>query len=214
MASDFDFLIFGAGGFGREVAWLISELHGTAARIAFVVDESERTLSSVSSYPVMASGLIDYRTAPPITVAVGAPRARFEIVERLSLRGARFGTLIDRSARCSSKVRIGAGTVFCAGSIATVDVNIGAHVHVNLNSTIGHDVEIDDYVTLSPGVHVSGNVIIRRFAFIGTGATIINGKPGAPITIGEGAIVAAGACVTRDVPAGAMVAGVPAVQKR
>jgi acetyltransferase-like isoleucine patch superfamily enzyme len=57
-------------------------------------------------------------------------------------------------------------------------------------------------------------VEIGAQAFIGIGATISNGRPGAPLRIGEGAIVAAGACVTRDVPAGAMVAGVPATRKR
>jgi acetyltransferase-like isoleucine patch superfamily enzyme len=47
--------------------------------------------------------------------------------------------------------------------------------------------------------------LVRRRASIGSNATLLCG-----ITVGEGAIVAAGAVVTKDVPAGAIVAGVPA----
>jgi acetyltransferase-like isoleucine patch superfamily enzyme len=67
---------------------------------------------------------------------------------------------------------------------------------------------------LSPGVHVSGYVHIGRRVFIGTGVNIVNGKPGKPLVIGDDAIVAAGACVTRDVPPRCLVAGVPAVVRR
>ncbi len=56
--------------------------------------------------------------------------------------------------------------------------------------------------------------MIERGAYIGAGASILNSSRDSPLVIGAGAVVAAGACVTRPVEAGAMVAGVPAVRKR
>ncbi len=111
-------------------------------------------------------------------------------------------------------MEIAAGSVICAGSILTTNVAIGEHVHVNVGCTISHDVFIGDFSTLSPGVHVSGHVHIGRDVFIGTGANIINGSANGPIVIGDGAVIAAGACVTKSVEPGALMAGVPAVRKR
>lgn len=52
---------------------------------------------------------------------------------------------------------------------------------------------------------VSLPIVIRRNAWVGAAATILPG-----VTIGENAVVAAGAVVTKDVPANTVVAGVPA----
>ena len=61
---------------------------------------------------------------------------------------------------------------------------------------------------------MSAHVQIGRDVFIGTGANIIHGSAKAPIVIGDGAVIAAGACVTKSVEPDALMAGVPAVRKR
>ena len=105
-------------------------------------------------------------------------------------------------------VRVGIGTIICSGSIFTVDIEVGAHVHVNLDCTIGHDVRTGDFAALSPGAHSSGNVHIGRGAYIGTGAVIINGTPAEPLLVGDRAVIAAGACVTGLVESDSLYAGV------
>ncbi|QDU55037.1 DapH/DapD/GlmU-related protein [Aeoliella mucimassa] len=77
------------------------------------------------------------------------------------------------------------------------DVMIGPRVNITSED---HPVDIQHRKTLVPG-----QVIIRKHAWIGAGATVLPG-----ITIGEGAVVAAGAVVTKDVPSGTIVGGVPA----
>jgi serine acetyltransferase len=83
-------------------------------------------------------------------------------------------------------------------------------VQINLDCTVGHDVVMGDYTTLAPGVHVSGCVRFGQRAYVGTGATIINGTQDAPLIIGDDAVIGAGACVTKSVPTGLTVVGVPA----
>ena len=69
---------------------------------------------------------------------------------------------------------------------------------------------IGDFVTFAPGVMCNGNVVIEDYAYIGAGAVIKQGQPGAPLVIGHGAVVGMGAVVTTSVPSGATVVGNPA----
>ena len=87
---------------------------------------------------------------------------------------------------------------------------IAEHVQILPMHSIGHDVVIGRYATVTPGVTVSGYVHIGEEAFIGAGATIVNGRPGKPLVIGAGATVAAGAVVMKSVAPGATVMGNPA----
>ena len=77
------------------------------------------------------------------------------------------------------------------------DVLIGHNVCI---LTLNHDFEIEKRAELHPS-----SIHIKNKAWIGSNATILPG-----VTIGEGAIVAAGAVVTKDVDAKTIVGGVPA----
>jgi sugar O-acyltransferase (sialic acid O-acetyltransferase NeuD family) len=193
-------LIFGAGGFGREVA---ASLRRSLKRYQFVADDSDRDAVALFADTDFAGR--------EVIIAVGDPSSRLEIRKRRELVNSYFKPHVDKSAHIldADSVRVGDGVVICAGSVLTCDINIKNQVHINLNCTIGHDVTIGYGTTLSPGVHVSGRAEIGICVFVGTGAVLLPG-----VKVGNEAVIAAGAVVTRDVPAGAMVAGVPAVVKR
>lgn len=206
--------IVGAGGHGREVAWLAAQSWGARVQIEFLVSEPKYLSGPVGGCVVR---LIEEAVPAPQTrfvAALGDGAARRRMVEFCTSRGLSETTLVHPRCEMSESVEIGAGSVVCAGVICTVNVTIGRHVHVNVGCAISHDVVIGDYATLSPGVRVSGHVRIGRDVFIGSGATIINGSAKQPLCIGDGAIIAAGACVTREVEAHTMVAGIPAMRKR
>lgn len=210
-------VIYSAGGFGREVAWLVQDCHKAGrlgAPVAFIEDDPTLQGKTVNGLPVLSfeKSRKDFPDTDVICAA-GNPLIREKLVRKCEEAGFAFASAIHPSVIKSDEVNCGVGTLVCAGSILTVNITLGRHVHVNLDCTIGHDAVLDDYATLAPGVHVSGWVRIGRGAYIGTGANIINGTHKKPLLIGAGATIGAGACVIGDVPAGATYVGVPARPK-
>lgn len=205
--------VYGAGGFSREVAWLIECAHGSEAVTCFVDDNKSQ--SSLKGIPVLTfDEVLESHPDIEVAVAIGAPATRKLVAQKCLNSGFQFARLIDPKASMSSSVDISEGAIICNGSILTVDINLAEHVHINLDCTIGHDVKIGAYSTLSPGVHVSGNVHIGEEVYIGTGATIINGNEDEPLIIADRTVIGAGACVTKSTEAGCLYAGLPAVLKK
>ncbi|SDC39556.1 transferase hexapeptide (six repeat-containing protein) [Geodermatophilus telluris] len=115
-----------------------------------------------------------------------------------------------------SGLRVGVAS----GAVLRIGHGSGSNVDIRLSCyrsiTIGDNVIIGDRVTFRDsdnhdmdGKPQSAPIVVEDDVWIGFGATIMKG-----VTIGRGAVVAAHSVVTRDVPPGTLVAGVPAVVKR
>lgn len=206
-----DLIIVGAGGFGREAMWVAERINEASPQwniLGFVDDNPDLKDATVGGYPVL--GGVDFVTEYPdayYLCAVGASKVREMIISKINalLPNVRYAILIDPTVQMSKRIKIGEGTIICAGSIITVDIEIGKHVIVNLDCTIGHDATLRDFVTLYPSVNVSGNCVIGRCTELGTGTQIIQLK-----TVGESTIIGAGAVVVRDIPAKCTAVGCPA----
>lgn len=206
-----DLVIIGAGGFGREVAWLverINEVNPTWNLKGFIDDNPACHGKYEDDYLVL--GGCDYLLKSDkelwVVCAVGSARVRKIIIDKLKEHHKiKFATLVDPSVILSKRVIIGEGTIICAGTIVTVDVTIGKHVIINLDCTLGHDDVIGDFVTIYPSVNVSGCVTVGECAELGTGMQVIQGK-----NIGSESIIGAGAVVTKDIPKRCTAVGSPA----
>ncbi len=207
-------VVYGAGGFAREAAWLIDACSTPDVRWTvpcFIDDNPSNRGRSLNGVQVVS--LLEAREQYPeaeLLCAVGDPRTRERLVQRAVEAGFSFATAIHPRVERSPWVEIGVGTAILPSTTVTANVKIGNHVQINPGCTIAHDVVIGDFALIAPGAHLSGNVHLRRRVYIGTGAVIIHGTPDMPLIIGDDAVVGAGACVTRAVAPGVTVVGVPA----
>jgi sugar O-acyltransferase (sialic acid O-acetyltransferase NeuD family) len=204
-------VILGAGGFGREVLDIIIAQNKVSKRwemLGFVDENPELKGKVLNGYPVLGSfdwfSKIDLKEIR-VVCAIGDNISKKKVAEKAKGVGLRFANVVHPSVIMTEFVTLGEGVIICAGCILTNQITIGNHVIINLDVTIGHDSIIEDFCTLSPGVHISGRNKIGEGANVGTGAVTIQG-----IVIGRWSIIGAGAVVAQDIPDKVVAVGVPA----
>lgn len=204
-----DIIIYGCGGFGREVLQVIHALNAKEKYwncLGFAVDPGVVHPEKVHELPV-AEHLDNLRRGDQldVVIAIGSPAVRRRIADKLEAASVSFPSLVHPKAWVGENVALFDGVLICANACLTTDIRLAPHVHVNLSATIGHDAVIGAFSTISPGANISGNVRLGEAVDIGTGVTVIQG-----VEIGANAVVGAGAAVVRSIPAGCTAVGVPA----
>lgn len=203
------FVIIGAGGFGREVLQLYRDQQAAqdaAGELLGFVDASiQGTLRGVACLGDDAWALEHLPRDVRVVVAMGDSVLREQVATRFEQAGFSPISLVHPSVRLSETVQVGAGSLLCAGSTLTTDIRLGRHVIINLHCTVGHDAVIEDFSTLSPGVHLSGGVYLGKANELGTGACVLPG-----VRLGDHCLLGAGAVATSSLEGGRTYVGVPA----
>lgn len=204
--------VFGTGGYGREVMPLVQGLaKRNKSEVVFVVDANYKTENKVNGVPVYSFDEFikaDYESKH-LSVAVADYSLRKNISEKSLRNGIALTGIVAENVVLLAVNEIADGVILSPFVTITSNCHIGRGFHANIYSYVGHDCIIGDYVTFSPGVKCSGNVVIEDNVFVGTGAIIRPGTEQKPLTIGENSVIGMGAVVTKDVPAGSTVIGNP-----
>lgn len=210
--------VYGCSGLGRETLPLVRSQLGEMEPppegydLAFIDDGWEGKELHGTTVHRLESFLKLPADEHFAVVAIGDPATRQKVMKKCRSHGIRPLHVQAQNAVIHDNVAIGEGALLCPFVTLTSDIQIGKGFQANLYSYVGHDCVIGDYVTFAPRVSCNGNVHIEDHAYIGTGAIFKNGKPGKPLRIGKGAVVGAGAVVTKNVPPGTTVFGNPAVE--
>ncbi len=123
--------------------------------------------------------------------------------------GLRFAVLVHPTAYVSPLASLGQGVFVGANSVIGPGAVLDDHVFVNRGVTIGHDTRIGAFSRIQPGANLGGLSRIGAGVTVAIGATLLE-----RLVVGEHAFIGAGAVVTADVEARALMVGVPAKFKR
>lgn len=202
--------IFGTSGMAREagdIAWALGYEPVYVAR-----DQAELEAYSFSGQ-VMLECDIDTYLDLGYVIGIGDSSIRQRIAQRYAER-LNFVNLIHPTASFGrgqrELIESRRGIIVCAGVRFTNNIQVGDFCIFNLNSTISHDVVIDDCVYVAPGAHVTGNVHIGTRSWIGTGVAINQGNESMKRQIGADTVIGSGAVVVKDCEPNAVYIGVPA----
>lgn len=203
--------IYGAGGFGREVACLLNTINEKEPAwnlVGFFDDGKEK--DGVNEYGKILGGLKDlngWREPLSVVIAIGSPRSVKRIVDGVTNPNIDFPNIIAPNTVFLDKGRftIGRGNLICNGCLFSTNVTVGDFNCFNGAITVGHDATIGNFNSFMPGIRVSGEVQIEERNYIGVGSIVLQ-----QVKIGSDTVVGAGSVIIRKTKDGNTYLGNPA----
>lgn len=141
----------------------------------------------------------------PLVITPDCPDIRNKLYERYKKLGFKMRTLISPYAVVSKTANIAEGCIIQSFCNISAECEIGVCVRLNTGANVMHNVFVGDFSTVAPAAVLLGYTSIGSKVYVGANSTILP-----RLSIGEGAIVGAGAVVTKNVLKDMTVVGVPA----
>ena len=204
--------IYGAGGFGREVACLINRINEnepTWNLVGFFDDGVEKG-KIVSHFGPVLGGMQElyaWQFKINVVVAIGNPNTVKKVVEKIDNANVEFPNLIHPTTHYSDKetFSIGVGNIIQGGCSFSCDVSLGSFNVLNGAVVLGHDVKMGSFNSLMPAVRISGEVTIGNSNFFGVNSAVLQ-----LLKIKDNVKLAAGSVLMTKPKENSLYIGVPA----
>lgn len=200
-----DIVIVGAGGFGRELYYMIKEINSikpTWNIKGFIAGDHHELDGVDCACPIV--GIIEEwmpQENEVFAMGISSPSTKERLAKYLKNKGANFVTIVSPHARINETVKMGEGCVVSPSSSIGDGTVLGNFVHIE-GSMIGQDVRIGDFTTSTGFVNIPNTSIGKR-VFIGSHSVVL-------AKVEDDAKICAGSIVFRKVRAQTTVAGNPA----
>lgn len=191
--------IIGCGGHAKVVFSIINLLNDMEV-VGFYDDNKK---GEFCNYPILGTIQELQLDHDGYIIGIGNDKVRHEIYEKYP--NINWISIAHPKSIIDSNVKIGKGTVVCAGSIIQTEVKIGSHCIINTGCSIDHESHIGNFCSICPGTVICGRVNIGKLSFIGSNSTIIQ-----CIIVGDNCIIGAGSVVVKHVDNNKKVFGNPA----
>lgn len=208
-----DIAIYGAGGFGREVACLINRINEekpTWNLIGFFDDNPDLKGKMISHFGKCLGGIDElntYTNEINVTLPIGNSKIVKKIVEKIINPNVKYPNLIRPGFQISdpSSFSLGKGNIIQSCCSVSCDVTIGDFNVFNGSVVLGHDAKVGSFNTFMPAVRISGEVIIGDENFFGVGSIVLQ-----QLKIGNGVRLGAGSVLMTKPRDGQLYMGNPA----
>lgn len=209
-----DILIYGAGGYGREIACLINRINAIKPEwnlLGFMDDGVP--VGTKNEYGEVLGDLTyinNYPTEVSVALAIGTPSIIQKIAADITNPKVDFPNLIDPNVEFMDRehVEMGQGNVICLRSTISTNVKFGSFNLLNVAVGVGHDASFGDYNVVMPNVNISGGVQIGNGNLFGVKSTILQ-----YLKVGDHVKIGANSLLMRNAKSDNLYFGTPAERK-
>ena len=201
-------IIIGAGGFALEVIDLIESINSIKEKYTIIglLDDKKKDFI-LKSYNIIGK-VSDYKKFSQhlFVIAIANPEIRQSIYSELVNNKITLPNLIHPNTEISNHAIYDDNSAIIINYATQISAKakIGRAVIIDSKSYIGHETELRSFVTIYPGVYISGKNIIYEKAEIGLGSRIIQG-----LSVGSNTIIGAGSTVISNIDVNVVAVGNP-----